>query len=220
MATTEEGAREGEEEGRAAEEEARILAAGVFLVPPSAAAAAETTEASRPSTLTLPSSNPTATLAEGQWSVTLVGSDGGEAAAAAAAEALANEGERAAAAATAAAAAAARRQRLGLEVGELLHLLEERRCLEHVGQHREAQLRAADVDALELADAAVARRVRHAAQLHVHRVLDGRELPAVELAAAQLERHGVALGLVQQAHARRRRLRRAGARARAGGGGG
>ena len=98
IATT---AREEEEEERAAEE-ARIRAAGLFelLLPPSVATvdvAERTTEASRLRTLTLPSSNPTAALAEGQWRATHVGIDGGceLAAKPAAEEAFENEGERA-----------------------------------------------------------------------------------------------------------------------------
>jgi hypothetical protein len=52
---------------------------------------------------------------------------------------------------------------------------------------------APDVDLVEMADAAVARRHRNILQLHVHVVFGLEELAAVDLAGGDFQRYDVAL---------------------------
>ena len=88
----------------------------------------------------------------------------------------------------------------GLRLVGLLHgldLVEDGRVLQQVGQDQELDPRPADVDVLHLRHAAVPRRAHNVRQAAVHRLLALVEAAAVDLAALELDRHDVALALVQ-----------------------
>ena len=88
----------------------------------------------------------------------------------------------------------------GLRLVGLLHgldLVEDGRGGQQVGQDQELDPRPADVDVLHLRHAAVPRRAHNVRQAAVHRLLALVEAAAVDLAALELDRHDVALALVQ-----------------------
>ena len=79
-------------------------------------------------------------------------------------------------------------------------LFEHRRVLQHVRDDDEPHLAATQEDVLELADAPVARRVRHGRQLHVPVVLALQQRASVRFPSSQLDRAHVSFAFVQESH--------------------